>query len=325
MASEFEIRSEGGETPGETLIGLLLQVFVSDVLIVLGLGIQKMALMRSEDHNSLLKLVTNCRWLSGLIVFAIGQLCELTALSFTSQVNITALSTLKLVWNALIAKKLFGEPFALWPVHSGIRVLLGWDLGIYLMMVSGAIVVVFCSPPQPKDDEYDADTLSKMWVEIPFVVFGVFLWTAMLVSIVAVIIFVRSCNKAIYVAFVIGNLAAMTSAMSLTLAKISTTLLQKLLEGDNQYREAKVSSSVLTVTYVMCIVSVLLLLNIGLKRFDQALFYPICKSSGLSTRIAEETLTDPPDEIFRVGTQMKYWAVFTRLQWGFSTSGRTRR
>ena len=242
---------------------------------------------KAKEVFRIATLLTNWRWFLAFLMFAAGNACEMLALGFASETTIVAVSNVALFWNALFAVIAFGEKFHVAPRYRGCKIFVDWDLIAYVILFAGASICAFFGPPPPADANTDARMLIEMWGELPFLPFVVFLIVVLAACFVRVRKNIREMRKspedrdakqsnwgAVYIAAISGGF----SALSMTLSKVSTTLLKKTFMGQSQFGSAY--TYIIIFMWVFCLVSALVLLNMGLRYYEQALFVPLYEIIG---------------------------------------------
>ena len=206
-----------------------------------------------------------------LIIFIIGQSSEIIALSYATETTVVAFGNFSLVWNALASRFVFKEKFVLRPPPTWRRIA-EWDLLSLLLLICGAVTVGMNAPPMKDEDELSAAKLSAMFVEFPFAIaLGL-----LLSALGAASAYLRrnwgdDTNNVN--AVLLGLVCAVISVFSVTLSKVTTELLGKTFGGDNQYGSPQ--AVFMTIAWIAALLSSLFLINLGLRRFEQALFVPM--------------------------------------------------
>mmetsp|Transcript_5992 Transcript_5992/g.7162 ORF Transcript_5992/g.7162 Transcript_5992/m.7162 type:complete len:170 (-) Transcript_5992:112-621(-) len=157
---------------GRELIGILVEIFVADLLTVIGLSGQKLAIMRAKiaqeeilaerrristsfEYNLVessgrteVNMVKDPKWLLAFVIFILGQASEAISLSFASQTDVVSVSNLTLFWNSLFSVFLFREKFTLYPTYPelSLRLFRRWDLFSVTLLVAGSIITVLATP-----------------------------------------------------------------------------------------------------------------------------------------------------------------------------------
>jgi len=274
------------------LIGALIQVVGSSVSII-GLNAQKWA-MEVQDKLSEEERASSCaswRWTLALGVFTLGQIIQTAAYAYGSQSLVSAVSNLSLVTNALIATLVFDEPFTMRPVHGGLRIFEGWDLGAIVVLIIGTVLAGLYAPPAT-EAKFDLVTLQALFLQTHFLVWLGITVFILLFALTWWIAFVepqltaaeldaakdkdakRRSERALRTGGMLFSFAAAAiGSISVTLSKIVVLLIKESIEVTNQFTNA--AAFIFVVGFIGCAVLSLLVLNAGLARFEAVIVIPV--------------------------------------------------
>ena len=305
------------QPPSHKLVGVLIEFFYADFLVIIGLTGQKLALMGHKDNFTKNRyLMINWRWLISLIVFIVGSAGEMFALKFASAVVVSSISNLTLVWQVVASIYIFKEDFAFRPLNKcGRRILAGWDFAAYLILILGSFVAVVFSPPEkPGDADLTAKQLIERWGKLPFAPFAALLFAFLVFNAVMTYRYIKYKKEGNRGAVYIGCVGGALAAFSVTLSKIVVDLISKTASGDNQFNNPY--AFIMFAAFLIDITGVVYTLNLGLKRFEAALFVPMYEILGtlltmLSGMIYYETYTE-----FTPGTAVGFCAGVILMCWG---------
>eukprot|EP00656_Telonema_subtile_P026799 TRINITY_DN2877_c0_g1_i3.p1 TRINITY_DN2877_c0_g1~~TRINITY_DN2877_c0_g1_i3.p1 ORF type:complete len:187 (-),score=25.39 TRINITY_DN2877_c0_g1_i3:1160-1720(-) len=103
-----QLRSSSDSTTMASELGIGIEL-LGTLLSVMGLNSMKYAAMHpvASDHTYL-----SYRFAGSLLLYASGQLIEVVALAFGNSAVLSACSASALVWNAILANRIFGEKFS---------------------------------------------------------------------------------------------------------------------------------------------------------------------------------------------------------------------
>jgi len=273
---------------------------VGDALTVMGLTFQRLASLSADESPNVLK---SPKWLLGLALFALGQALELVALGMATESTIVATGTLTLVFNAIASVWVFGEDFSLLPRHKGWRGLHQWDLLNLCTLIFGSFLTVEFAPLTQPDQEakYDANELRKMWFEVPFVCACPPAAANQIMRDMCVCVLTRArtldLNVALLIALVVLSVLSyrllrakkeedqeehplilalvigIASAFSVTLSKVVTELFSKSVDGKDQFGNA--GAVIMIIIWIGLLLMQIVLLNLGMSRYEQAVFVPM--------------------------------------------------
>ena len=256
-------------------------------------------------------------WLLGFLVFLIGNISELVALSLASQTDIALLTNFALIWNTLVSVFIFKEGFNVKPVfcECSYRLVRRWDLLHIVILLFGCMLAVVCTPATPEDDR-DAKELLHQWGSPPYVYWGGFMLVAMFVTSLILVRNWRNLKTGNLNAALIAGLCGFMSAFCVTLSKVATTLLSQTFRGHNQYGNPE--AVFLTCLWLTMLLTQLFLLNVALGAFEQGLVIPIYEVTGTIASITSGILfyrtykdfTELGWYGFGVGVVMMCWGVW---------------
>jgi mannose/fructose/N-acetylgalactosamine-specific phosphotransferase system component IIC len=256
-------------------LGGVLVELVGDAFTVMGLTGQRLSTLQAGPGENPLR---SPRWLLGLALFAMGQALELVALGLATESAIVATGTLTLVFNAVASVWVFGEDFSILPRHWGVKGLHQWDLLNLCTLILGSFLTVLFAPLISAEEEskFDAHELRNMWFETPFVYFNVFLVVSLIVLSVVSYRMMKAKRDEDQEEhpLVLAIVLAILSAFSVTLSKVVTELMSKSVDGTtNQFDN--VGAVLMIVIWLSLLVAQLVLLNVGMSRYEQAVFVPM--------------------------------------------------
>jgi len=290
---------------GDGVIGVCIEL-LGDLLTVVGLTGQRLATLRAEaaaeaearalGGGAAVRGFRPCydpHWVVALLVYAMGQVLELVALSYASEPTVVATGTLTLLFNAFASVWVFGEDFAWLPRAPTPNAGLGaarlralfrdWDGFNLALLVAGSILTVWFSPRVTKEqeEELDARELVRMWFQTPFVYYS------FVASATLVVFAVHTCRgppesdrRPVRLALVLAVLAS----FSVTMSKVVTELFSRTSEGeDGQF--SSVGSVVMLALWLASLVLQLVILNVGLRDYEQSVFVPLSETLGASLTI----------------------------------------
>uniref|UniRef100_A0A7S2SER4 Magnesium transporter n=1 Tax=Mucochytrium quahogii TaxID=96639 RepID=A0A7S2SER4_9STRA len=355
----------------KTVAGSLIEIFGADLCIVVGLAVQKIAVMKLIEKNRLssaeeevgysdpsrinsdfgplteetnsevmtvvseqsmraensindtqvpdgCELFSNFGWLMGLLIFALGNIFELVALSFASQTDIALLSNCTLIWNAVISVFIFKEDFNMRPVYRecSTRFFQRWDAFHCFVLIVGSGVAVMFTPDPPKEEDPDAKELLHMWTAAPYCYWGAFMVVAMFFTALFLVKNWRNLKTGNLNAALIAGLCGFVAAFCVTLSKVATTLISKSISGENQFDSPE--AIFMVALWAFMLVSQLALLNVGLGAFEQGVVIPIYEIVGTIATIISGLLFyktynkfDQTDWTgFSMGVLMMCWGVW---------------
>ena len=285
------------------LLGVLIEIFLADSLSVLGLAGQKLCAMRYRVTHDLeevkvLHLLKSPLWIASLVVFVLGNVLEAVALGFASEGAVVAAGTLTIFWNAIFSVMFFGETFTLAPPNRvcSWRLFQQWDLFSYVVLLVGSIMTVLACPPAPNDAKDTAAELIQKWVEAPYCYFAL---AEILLSIAFGVFLCKNwTNEKIgnWNAALNGVLCALLGSFTLTMSKVTTTLLKNSFAKQNQYDN--IDAWAMTIVYILLLVLQVYLLNLALSAFEQALFVPIYEAAST---------------IVTITTGLLYWKTYNEF------------
>mmetsp|Transcript_13195 Transcript_13195/g.15101 ORF Transcript_13195/g.15101 Transcript_13195/m.15101 type:complete len:397 (+) Transcript_13195:177-1367(+) len=318
-------------------VGILVEIFVSDLFTVVGLTGQKIALTNSKahlandssdsvndshdssgDHHVVeISVIRNPRWIIAFCIFLFGQASEAISLSFASETDVVSASNLTLLWNALFSVLIFKEPFTFFPKHRefSLRLFEEWDAFSMFLLVTGSIMVV-CVVPQPDQDGINAEELMRKWISFPFCIYALILVLAIISCSILLRYNWRNQETGNLNAVLTATISAMISAITVTMSKAVMTLLRETISGENEFNNTTV-----VFVFLVWILSMVLsvgMLNIGLGNFEQGIIVPIYEVVG--------TLVTITSGILFYGTYKEFgpgiWAVSSvgvfMMCWGMS-------
>jgi hypothetical protein len=236
---------------------------------------RRRAAVRRRCGSMLGRIVLNWRWILAICIFVSGQMVELVALGFASQTQVVAMGNFGLPWNAVISVLVFKEEFAVFPRHRGWKFLWQWDLFAMATLILGATMVVLFAPLSPNDSDFDADMLLEMWVEFPYAGFGI---GAVVVAVACGASAWRNWNSEAEVGnwncVMLACICALLSSFTVTMSKVTTILIKEAAAREsNPYTRA--GPLLMTLSWVVMLVSSMCLINVSLGRYEQGLFFPI--------------------------------------------------
>eukprot|EP00511_Aplanochytrium_stocchinoi_P012714 CAMPEP_0204882502 /NCGR_PEP_ID=MMETSP1349-20130617/3513_1 /ASSEMBLY_ACC=CAM_ASM_000710 /TAXON_ID=215587 /ORGANISM="Aplanochytrium stocchinoi, Strain GSBS06" /LENGTH=325 /DNA_ID=CAMNT_0052041871 /DNA_START=51 /DNA_END=1025 /DNA_ORIENTATION=+ len=309
---------------GRELIGILVEIFVADLLTVIGLSGQKLAIMRAKiaqeeilaerrristsfEYNLVessgrteVNMVKDPKWLLAFVIFILGQASEAISLSFASQTDVVSVSNLTLFWNSLFSVFLFREKFTLYPTYPelSLRLFRRWDLFSVTLLVAGSIITVLATP-QPDEKGMTVGKLMSMWFEFPYCIYATFL--AVSIAACAIALTRNWGNEATgnLNAVLVATASAMISAFTVTISKVEMTLLGKTIKGENQFTSFSVFF--MSFLWILSMVASIWLLNVGLSHFEQGLIVPIYEVVGTLVTITSGILYYKTYDEFDVG------------------------
>lgn len=253
-------------------LGIAVEL-VGDVLVVLGYTGQRLATLSGGKDRC-----WNPKWFLAFLVYALGQLLELVALGLASESTVVAVGNLSLVFNAFASVWVFGESFSLFrPTEPGQT----WDgLNLTLLILGSACTVAFA--PKPDEEESSQLTpakLQEMWMESPFVYLN-WLFLALFVGLSGLGLRNYWNPHEAKAPMFLASVLAISSAYSVTLSKLLTELWQQpSADADRAFMLG------ITVVWVLSLVLQLVLLNVGLKNFEQGVFVPMFETLSTSLTI----------------------------------------
>jgi hypothetical protein len=256
-------------------------------------------------------------WLLGFLVFLIGNISELVALSLASQTDIALLTNFALIWNTLVSVFIFKEGFNVKPMYCecSYRLVRRWDLFHIVILLFGCMLAVVCTPATPEDDR-DAKELLHQWGSPPYVYWGGFMLVAMFIASLILVRNWRNLKTGNLNAALIAGLCGFMSAFCVTLSKVATTLLSQTIRGHNQFGNPE--AVFLTCLWLTMLLTQLFLLNVALGAFEQGLVIPIYEVTGTIASITSGILfyrtykdfTELGWYGFGVGVAMMCWGVW---------------
>ena len=304
------------------LWGILIEIFLADSFSVLGLAGQKLCAMRYRVTHDLeevkvLHLLKSPLWIASLVVFILGNVFEAVALGFAAEGAVVAAGTLTIFWNAIFSVLFFGETFTLVPPNKvcSWRVLQQWDLFSYVVLLVGSIMTVAACPPAPNDTEDTAAELIEKWVDAPYCYFAL---VEIVLCLFCAAFLCKHWNNAKvgnWNAALNGVLCALLGSFTLTMSKVTTTLLKNSFNKQNQYDN--VDAWVMTAVYIFLLVFQVYLLNLALSAFEQALFVPIYEAASTIVTITTgllywKTYNDFTPTVFTwfvIGMLLMLWGI----------------
>ena len=107
---------------GGSLLGILVEL-LGTFFSVLGLNTMKWTAMHPpvEGHSAYL----SPRFVGALTLYTTGQLTEVVALAFGNSAVLSACSASALVWNAVLANRIFGERFTAQDAYATVAICAG--------------------------------------------------------------------------------------------------------------------------------------------------------------------------------------------------------
>jgi len=262
------------------------------------------------------ELVRDCGWVLSFAIFLFGNLLEMVALSLTSQTNVTLLSNLALLWNALLATLIFKEEFNFFPVNYGWNLFIRWDAFHCFILTVGSLMSVYAAPRDYDESGGDAKEQFARLVRTPFCYFAIFMILSMALASLFLVRNWRNNKTGNLNAALLGGLCAFLGAFALTLSKVTSTLIGLTAGGDNQFGNPE--AIVLTIMWVFMILSQLALLNIALGSFEQGIIVPIYEVLGTIATLCSGILYfqtygdfEKNDTIlFSFGVMLMIWGVW---------------
>eukprot|EP00937_MAST-01D_sp_MAST-1D-sp2_P000976 g976.t1 len=236
------------------------------------------------------------RWFLGFFTYFVGQMVELTALTYATQVLTTTITQVSLVTNAAIATCLFGEQFYFCPpaeprrarrrTRPGkrwYRLMRTWDLFNCLAVLVGVLIAILVTPPDPKE----LSTAGPIHVPVFIHYFsapGAVTYFILLAIVIATLISRLAVLAAKAHArgeqlgdgnspeggYLFGLLAAANGTVVTSFAKPAGTLIR----GGSAKDWSNPASSVFFLIFAFSAIGNLVVLNKGLARFEALLVYP---------------------------------------------------
>eukprot|EP00656_Telonema_subtile_P026797 TRINITY_DN2877_c0_g1_i1.p1 TRINITY_DN2877_c0_g1~~TRINITY_DN2877_c0_g1_i1.p1 ORF type:complete len:486 (-),score=54.52 TRINITY_DN2877_c0_g1_i1:56-1513(-) len=147
-----QLRSSSDSTTMASELGIGIEL-LGTLLSVMGLNSMKYAAMHpvASDHTYL-----SYRFAGSLLLYASGQLIEVVALAFGNSAVLSACSASALVWNAILANRIFGEKFSC------------VDGGATFCICTG---IVLCAAFGPPSHELTPDQFKENAQKVPFLAF----------------------------------------------------------------------------------------------------------------------------------------------------------
>ena len=109
-----------------SLIGIIVEL-VGTFLSVLGLNSMKWTAMNPAAQST--NAYLSPRFVGALTLYTLGQLTEVVALAFGNSAILSACSASALVWNALLANRIFGERFTSQDTYATMAICAGAPRG----------------------------------------------------------------------------------------------------------------------------------------------------------------------------------------------------
>ena len=277
------------------LLGVGVEL-LGDLFTVIGYTGQRLATLRAQDKELVftddvscpLRITSYCcgnpRWIAAFFIYALGQALELVALGLASESTVVAIGNLTLVFNAIASVYVFGEDFALTPRYTGLKIFQEWDAFNLFLLVSGSALTVAYAPifTDAEESELDADELRKMWVESPFIYFNLLVTFSLF--ILSYFCYKNFQNKDEPKApMFLASVLSIMAAFSVTLSKVVTELFSKSLEVENQFVD--VGALFMLSVWLVLLIMQLVLLNVGLRNFEQGVFVPMFETMSASITI----------------------------------------
>ena len=310
-------------------LGALIQIVGSSISII-GLNAQKWAMdeQAKMDEAERARCCSSWRWTLAFLVFTGGQIVQTAAYAYGSQSLVSAMSNLSLVTNAFIATLFFGEPFTMRPIHSGLRVFEGWDLGAVLVLIIGTLLAGLYAPVPP-ETKFDLQTLTDLFLQVHFLlwlgatvlllIFSLMWWIAYIEPLLSASEADKQPQNASAVrsgGLVFSFASAAVGSISVTLSKIVVLLVRESLEGKNQFTSA--GAYIFLVAFIACAILSLMVLNAGLARFEAVIVIPVYYVlstimiiiSGELLYNSYENFTPSTAVIFTVGILLSLWGVY---------------
>ena len=206
-------------------------------------------------------------------IFIAGSSGEMFALKFASAVVVSSISNLTLVWQVLASVRVFHELSVPSQVHWMETFHRVGPWRVPHTYAGSFIAVVFSPPERASDSNLDAKELIKMWGRLPFAPFAAFMLVLLIANSVLIYRYIRRKKEGNRGAVYVGIIGGVLAAFSVTLSKITVQLISKSASGDNQFDNPY--AFVMVFLFIVDITGVVYVLNLGLKRFEAALFVPM--------------------------------------------------
>ncbi|KAI8866673.1 hypothetical protein GQ42DRAFT_107989, partial [Ramicandelaber brevisporus] len=232
-------------------IGILLCLVGGSVLNI-GLNMQKKAYLNMDKLAAEKKNLPlgNMVWLTGFVVFILGNVANFTALQFAPQSLVAPLGAISLVTNVIVAPWLNGERLS------------RWDIGGIVLIIGGCVIAVVFSGVVSID--YRLCVLINLLKATATVVY-----LCIIGSCVIAIWLIRFALPLAY-ASLGGLMATLTTLFAKSLINL---LAVSITQGKNQF--TSFLAWVILIVTVTTAVSQVFWINMGLRRYDALLQVPV--------------------------------------------------
>jgi len=186
----------------------------SSTLTSLGLVLQKLALGQAQESGSSgFHKYSHPKWITGISLFGVGQVCNVLSAGMAPQVMLSSLGTWALISNAVFAEWFLGEKMQL------VKIL---PIG---GMVVGMLFVVAGTPPAGPSEmgHVTVEEYTTMWLARDTVGLTAVLLFCLLVSRIIIFRFLNKTNRNLPGLWWV-ILATMTSGYNMTLVKCGSEL-----------------------------------------------------------------------------------------------------